>query len=436
MFKVFDIARSSLLLASLVLLCACGSSGGGDSDAAAGDVLPQPYEAPAAPYAEPKDDAFYQPPPQALLDHVAPGTVLRYRPITPVAYRALPVAAQGWQLMFRSSDTHGRPVASVTTVLVPDNAPASGRVLLSYQTAYDALTNRCAPSYRIIRGEENEHAAFLLGLLRGWVVVTGDYEGLEAQWAAGINSGQGVLDGIRAALQFEPAGLAPDTPVGLWGYSGGGYATLWAGELHQSYAPELNFKGLAAGGAPADIGHTATSLDGGPFAGVYFGGVVGMSRAYPEFDFDSYLNEAGKAMVADIGSKCVNDFLVGAYSFHRMSEYINVPDLLELPEAQQVLAQNRLGQYTPDAPLYYYHAVLDYLNPSADADALMAKYCTAGVVVNYEKVIAGEHITPVATSALTAVSYLADRFAGLPAPGNCGTALNVVLPGVSAIPLP
>jgi len=431
------LATTTFFAGASLLLAACGGGGGGDgSGGNGGDALPLKWDAPAAPFAEPKDDPFYAAPPQAQLDGLAPGSLLRYREISVVAYRALPVAAKAWQLMFRSTDTQGDAVASVTTLLVPDNAPAEGRVLLSYQTAYDGLTNRCAPSYNIIRGEENEHAAFLQGLLRGWVVVIGDYEGLEAQWIAGINTGRGVLDGIRAVLRFEPSGLAADAPVALWGYSGGGYATLWGAELQRSYAPELNLKGVAAGGAPADIGGSARNLDGGPFAGVYFGAVVGLSRAYPEFDFPSYLNDAGKAMVADIGDKCVNDFIVGSYSFHRMSEYVNVPELLDLPLAQQVLAANRLGQRTPAAPLYYYHAVLDYLNPSAEADALMAKYCAEGLAVNYEKVIAGEHITPVATSALTAIGYLSDRIAGLPAPSNCGAAVNVVTPGVSALPLP
>lgn len=42
--------------------------------------------------------------------------------------------------------------------------------------------------------------------------------------------GYRVLDGIRAALNSERVGLSPATPIGLWGYSGGGLASAWAAE--------------------------------------------------------------------------------------------------------------------------------------------------------------------------------------------------------------
>ena len=50
-------------------------------------------------------------------------------------------------------------------------------------------------------------------------------------YTAGWLAARTVLDGIRAAIAFEPAGLAGgETPIGLWGYSGGGQATAWAVE--------------------------------------------------------------------------------------------------------------------------------------------------------------------------------------------------------------
>jgi hypothetical protein len=66
------------------------------------------------------------------------------------------------------------------------------------------------------------------------------------------------------------------------GYSGGALASQWANEVQSTYAPELKFAGVAAGGVPADIEYVARRIDGGVFAGIYIGAAVGLSRAYPE----------------------------------------------------------------------------------------------------------------------------------------------------------
>ena len=88
-------------------------------------------------------------------------------------------------------------------------------------------------------GREGEEPLIGQALTMGWAVVVPDYEGPDSQWTAGTQAGHAVLDGIRAALRFGPAGLAgPSTPVGLWGYSGGAQATARATELQPGYAPD------------------------------------------------------------------------------------------------------------------------------------------------------------------------------------------------------
>ena len=48
-------------------------------------------------------------------------------------------------------------------------------------------------------------------------------------WMGQPYAGQGLMtDGLRATLNFERFGLAADSKVGLWGYSGGGLASAWA----------------------------------------------------------------------------------------------------------------------------------------------------------------------------------------------------------------
>lgn len=224
--------------------------------------------APAASAAElppnPAVDPFYAQP--APFPDVAPGTVLDSRPIT-IRAPTLPVPIRAWQVKYRSSDTRGAAIADVATIMQPLSPPAGPRTLVSYQTAQDGLSLDCAPSYVLATGTAlpAEELALMVPLLAaGHTVVTADYDGPDSEWTAGLNTAHGVIDGIRAAQSFAPAGLSgASTPTALMGYSGGAPASQWANEVQPSYAPELKFAGVAAGGVPADIEYVARRIDAG-----------------------------------------------------------------------------------------------------------------------------------------------------------------------------
>lgn len=65
---------------------------------------------------KPSDDAFYKAPPVAVLEAMAPGSLMRHRAIPTSTYGTF---VSGYQLMFRTTDQRGRPAAAITTVLVP-----------------------------------------------------------------------------------------------------------------------------------------------------------------------------------------------------------------------------------------------------------------------------------------------------------------------------
>lgn len=386
-------------------------------------IPPAVFATPRPPFADPAHDPFHDQPSAAELAATPAGTVMRYRRIDPQAYYVLDVNAQAWQVLYRSNDSHGKPQANVATILVP---PEPQSRLLSYQVAYDALTRRCAPSREILSGAMVEQLLVDKALRRHWVVILPDYEGPEAAFLAGKNSAHGVLDGIRAARAFLPDRLVnTHTPVALWGYSGGAFASLWAAEQAAHYAPEIPLVGVAAGGPPADLASSAEHIDGGLFAGLYFAAAIGLSRAYDGIDTDALLNAEGREMFADLGESCVGqelawvkDPLLSGYTFDNMRDYTTVDDFLAVPAVQQVIEQNRLGRNGFDAPLLYYHAFFDQLTPREDARTLAARYCGYGIPVRFDYAI-GEHITSALTHASTAVAYLAARFDGRPVPSDC-----------------
>ncbi|MDX6642601.1 MAG: hypothetical protein QOD76_563 [Solirubrobacteraceae bacterium] len=383
---------------------------------AIGAALP----ASAAAIPTPDVDPFYQAP--TGLANQPPGTVLRSREVT-VTGLGVPIPVKSWQLLYRSNDTKGHAIAAVATVLVPLAPYAAGeRPLVSYQMAIDSLGPQCTPSYEMRNGNEKEMSAVGPLIEAGLAVVVPDFESQNMAYGAGVLAARTTLDGIRAAERFAPAGFpGTKTPVGLWGYSGGGQGTAWAAEQQPGYAPELNVKGVAEGGVPPDLEQVARQIDGGPFFGVYFAASVGLSREYPEVNLDALLNDKGKALKEKIGKECAETLVTG-YPYQRMSDYTTVGDPLVVPRVRAVINAVKLPKATPTAPVYIYHSVVDELIPIAGPDALVGDYCLDGARILYQRDVAGEHVAYAFTGAPAALAYLLERFQGQPAPTNCGPA--------------
>ena len=359
----------------------------------------------------PADDLFYRV--TENLDARCPGEVLDDRPVELRMFRRL-VKAEARQVKFRSTDTRGAAVSGVATVMVP-RRPFNGSVrpMLSYQPAIDSLGAAADPSYTLRRGNQWELALMARALRRGWVVVATDYTGPRHAFAAGLLAGRFVLDGIRAALAVESADFGAATPIGLWGYSGGAQATLAAAEQHPSYAPELNIVGAAAGGITVDPTKTDRTFedayDGSIFSGIPLGGIIGMSREFPDVDLLGALTPQGQAMVASAADMTV-DQLFMSFPFLHWDHYLTVPTVLEIPGLRTAFETNRFGRATPTTKLYLYHGVHEQNLPIADADEVVETYRRGGADVTYHRVRFGEHMIVAVTGVPGALRFLSERF--------------------------
>lgn len=428
----------AVALAGLFVLAGCVHGPlPGPTPARPGPALPGAiaYPEPGPPIARPAKDVFYRQPIRARLANLLPGTVLRYRPINARAYRISHVQARAWQIVYRSRNARGEPVADVATLLWPARPR---HALLAYQVAYDALNPICAPSQEILRGTMIEQWFVTRALRRGWPVVLSDHEGPNMAYLAGRNAGYAVLDAVRAALAFLPAfwpaslpsyQKASSTPVALWGYSGGAYASLWAAQMAARAAPELSIVGVAAGGPPADLLATARHVDGGAFAGVYFQAMLGLARARPDIDLDTLLNDRGQDMQRTLASSClgqelagVRDPLLSGLSFARMRDYTTVNDLLSVPAVRRVAVANRLGRRALAAPLYYYQGWFDPFTTRAQARALAYRYCARDTPVDFRWAL-GEHLLSAITQADNALDFLDARLDHRPVDDHCADIL-------------
>jgi predicted esterase len=70
-------------------------------------------------------------------------------------------------------------------------------------------------------------------------------------------------------------------------------------------------------------------------------------------------------------------------------------------------------------PILFYHSTNDELAPIGEMQQLAARFCGEGVTVHIETSPVGEHISYVLVGFPTALDYIADRFAGQPAPDDC-----------------
>jgi hypothetical protein len=360
----------------------------------------------------PADDRFYRLPEN--LESFRPGEVLDCRPVE-VRMLRRQLRADGWNVKFRSTDSRGRAIAAVTTVMIPRrHFHGSVRPLLSYQPAIDSLGPAADPSFALRRGNQFELPLIAGGALRrGWAIVATDYTGPRHAFAAGVLAGRLVLDGIRAVLAFGPPGVDPVAPVGLWGYSGGAQATLSAAELHPSYAPELNIVGVAAGGIPVDpansTGEFEDVYDGSVLSGIPFGALIGISREFPDVDLLGSLTPKGRAMVASAADMTVEQLFL-SFPFLHWGHYLTVGSVFEIPGLRAAFEANRLGQAAPTTAMYVYHGVHDQNLRIADADKFVEMYRRNGADVTYRRIRFGEHIIVTVTGIPGALRFLSRRF--------------------------
>jgi hypothetical protein len=381
----------------------------------------------------PASDPFYtQPANVAQYPH---GTILRERQVT-LSGATQTAAAAAYQLMYATTDTTGRPVAAVTTVMVP-SLPAPGpRRLASYQTYYDSLTLNCAPSYTLQGGNNGggtngptEQTMMSQLLARGWDVVTSDYEGLNSEWAAGPMLGHATLDSITAVEHFAPADLVgAKTEVTLNGYSGGAEASTWAAAFAPNYAPHIDIVGVAAGGNFPDLAYTTRHFDNSIWYGTEIGVLESFSRALPQdFDLSKLLNASGQALAAkdgQDGSGCAGSTLNEPYG--NASQYTNFPSSTALadyaPVKRGLAALSLKNGPLPKAPLFLYNSVDDDLAFIQPVDAWVADYCRHGVTVDYDRDPAGgDHLSGIAPYWTATLSYLGNAFAGDRPPDNCSS---------------
>ncbi|KAH7311068.1 secretory lipase-like protein 1 precursor [Rhexocercosporidium sp. MPI-PUGE-AT-0058] len=380
----------------------------------------------------PTDDPFYTPPTD--LSARKPGAILRSRSIGPLSLGgSVPFQAKAaYQLLYRTTDTLGDASAAVTTVIIPNKGNSSR--LLSYQFAEDAAWANCAPSYTIRLGSNPKNfgsngveTLFIIAALnRRWIVNLPDYQGLQSAFTSGIQAGQATLDSVRAALASGSlTGVSPEAEYQMWGYSGGSIASEWAAELQPSYAPELNFKGVAIGGVVPNITAVLKAVNKSLFAGLVPAGILGLANAYPDLKayIDQHLIPSKAQDFKKARTQCLGSSIVTFAGQDMYSYFDTGAAVVNSPIPQSVMTMTGLmGTHgTPKMPIYAYQAVADEVAPIKYTDALVTELCSQGAQIEYIRDALSGHATQEIIGSGDAFKFLIDRFDGVASAPGCRT---------------
>ncbi|MFE3191117.1 lipase family protein [Nocardia sp. NPDC059240] len=379
-------------------------------------------------------DSFYQAPDG--FESADPGTILRSREVQLAVLTVLPVHVRSWQLLYRTTDLFGQPTVAATTVAIPEGANTShGRPLVSHQFFYDSTSPNCAPSFVLQQGgglpalegihSTVEYLELAASISQGYAINVPDYEGMNGHLAVAKEPGYLILDSVRAAEAFQPLGLdGANTPVALWGYSGGGMGSGWAAEMQPSYAPELNVKAIAMGAPVSDV-ESLLHVNGSMFASLIGVGIASLRNAYPKFaeTTDRYLTPEGRAIMDRTANQClVRNVLNLMFTDYQRMMTIPIADFLALPEIKEVFDSTVLGSNPPTAPTMVYQGVYDEAVPWYTNDRMVQQWCDGGTSVYYKRDHLSEHLTLTTLGMADAFNWIKSRLApGAVDPVGCRT---------------
>lgn len=375
---------------------------------------------------DPAIDPFYSPP--TGFEGTTPGTILHYRRVAASFFGIAPNRVQAFQLLYRTTAVDGSPTSTVTTIFRPFTAKSDR--FISFHTAYDSASVSCDPSYQYQFGALQTDLISSLEMFfiqryiaQGYIVASPDHEGPDAALAAGRVAGMSVLDGMRAVINFRNIlRIMIDAPaiVGV-GYSGGAIATGWAASLQSSYAPELNIKGWAQGGTPANLSGTFYHLDNSTFSGFLPAAIDGLCKpsaysAQLQPVIDSIITDEGRELLDYANSHCVVADLVHFYNKSMFSPDIQTlgPDLLQQDTIAAVLEHNRLAankNEVPVAPVFVYHGLQDEIIPYADVPAMVDFWCANGVTVVFTTFTDDGHARALLSSIPETTDFILRAFA-------------------------
>lgn len=364
------------------------------------------------------DGGFYDAPKAELAG--APGTLVRQQPMD-----GAPLGAAAYRVLYRSTGLHGEPIVVSGVVIVPaGDPPPEGRPIVAWAHPTSGVTPRCAPSLAMFVFQQIQGLRPLIE--RGYVVAATDYPGLGTPephpYLVGDSEGRAVIDAVRVAGNMPGAGGARRFVV--WGHSQGGQAALFTGLLAKTYAPELSLLGVAAA-APATDLVTLMDDDINSVGGKNITAMTLWSwHRFYAAALDTIVDPSAMPVIDRLAHECIEgpfDLIARARTEKPLEQhFLTVAAPSQREPWRALLEQNTPGALPPDIPVFLAQGTIDEIIRPAVTQDYMAKLCKAGSKVRLKMLPGIGHGRAAYASTRDAVAWISDRFAGAPAPNDCG----------------
>ncbi len=330
-------------------------------------------------------------------------------------------------MLYRSTGLQGEPIAVSGVIVVPAGPPpAGGRPIVAWAHPTTGVVPHCAPSLALFVFQQMAGLRPLVE--QGVVVAATDYPGLGTAgphpYLVGDSEARAVIDSVRVARSMP--GTGGGSSFAVWGHSQGGQAALFTGLIAKSYAPELDLVGVAAA-APATSLVTLMSDDFKTSGGKNLTAMTlwSWSRVFGA-PIEKVVLPQAIPTVDELADECIEsifDILLRRQTEKPLEQtFLSVPNIATVEPWRTLATRNTPGTLPPRIPLFLAQGTADNLVRPEVTRAYLQRQCKAGGKVSMLWLPGVGHGFAGRDSADMAVAWMMDRFAGRPAPSDCGEA--------------
>jgi acetyl esterase/lipase len=361
--------------------------------------------------------AFYDASPEQIAGR--PGTIIRQeRMLAPS-----PIGANAYRVLYRSTGLNNEPIAVSGVIVIPERpSPPGGRPIVAWAHPTTGVVPRCAPSLALLVFQQMQGLRQMID--RGYVVAATDYPGLGTPpthpYLVGVSEARAVLDSVRAARTIAGA----PNRFAVWGHSQGGQAALFTGIIGGSYAPDLDLVGVAAAAPATDLGALlADDINSAGGRNLTAMTLWSWSRVFGA-PIDRVVDPAALPVVDRLAGECIEsvyDLMLRQSTARPLEQkFLSASSFYTAEPWRSLMMQNSPGPLPPRLPLFLAQGGADGLVRPQVTENYMKRQCAAGGKVRMLFVPAANHGFIGRDAAAAAVDWMADRFAGGPAPSDCG----------------
>jgi len=342
---------------------------------------------------------------------------------TPIA--GAPAGSTGWRIVFKTTTAAGKPAVSSGTVYVPTTpAPSGGRLVVAWAHPTLGTGQDCTPS------QATDPSAAIPGfaqmMANGWVVTSTDYTGLGTEgvlpYLIAAGEARNVIDSVRAARNLP--GTDAGTTYAVWGHSQGGHASLSTADAAPSYGKGLNLVGVAAAAPAAELASLVNLQWQNYVSWVIGSEVIDLwPQFYPQLSAAQVATPLAIQQSPALSAVCITSnvtALLTQFGSVLTQPFFSVnpvtgPDWLTELNAntpQPILA----------VPVYVAQGLQDDVVLPPTTALLDQQWCAAGSELTVQWFPTANHFNVPTLAAPSAMTWLAQVFAGQTPSSTCGQA--------------